>query len=158
MKCCFEMLCRLVVLALITSKDIFLNKRGHVWPPVVALDQFDRAVFARVSGSGRVVTCLDDFTAEFVVIWYIQFAFVVQQTVEIFPLEYAVSETSRAFLLQDDEGLSNFSFSLGAFANALFESRGLGEGSCGDGFEVFGSEDDSIVVVLGVCDLVFWKA
>ena len=67
-----------VPLALVTPKDIFLDERGHVWPPVVALDQFDRAVFARVSGGGGVVTCLDDFTAEFVVIRDVQFAFVVE--------------------------------------------------------------------------------
>ena len=59
--------------------------------------------------------------------------------------------------MQDDEGLSDFSFSFGTFANALFESRGLGEGGCGDGLEVLGPEDDSIVVVLGLCDLVFWE-
>ena len=92
---------------------------------------------------------------EFVVIWDVQFSFVVEQTVQIFPLEYAMGETSRAFLLQDDEGLSDFSFLFGTFANALFESRGLGKGGCRDGFEVFRLEDDLIVVVLGICDLVF---
>ena len=67
----------LVALAFVTSKDVFLDERGHMWPPVVALDQFDRAVFAGVSGGGGVMACLDDFTAEFVVIQDVQFAFVV---------------------------------------------------------------------------------
>ena len=75
---CLGVLCRFVVLARVTSKDIFLDECGHVWPPVVALHELERAVFARVSGGGGVVTCLDDFTAEFVVIWNVQFAFVIQ--------------------------------------------------------------------------------
>ena len=149
-----------VALTFVTPKDVFLDERGHVWPPVVALDQFDRAVFARVSGGGGVVTCLDDFTAEFVVIWYIQFAFVVQQTVEVFPLEYAVSETSRAFLFQDVEGLSNFSFTFGAIADAFFEGRSLSEDERGggDSLEVLRFENDAILVVVGVGDLMFGKA
>ena len=71
-------LCRFVALARVTAKDIFLNKCSHVWPPVVALHELERAVFARVSGSGGVVTCLDDFTAEFVVVRDVQFALVIQ--------------------------------------------------------------------------------
>ena len=68
----------LVALTFVAPKDVFLDERGHVWPPVVALHELERAVFARVSGGGGVVTCLDDFTAEFVVIWNVQFALVVQ--------------------------------------------------------------------------------
>ena len=75
---CLGVLRGLVALTFVTSKDVFLDKRGHVWPPVVALDQFDRAVFAGVSGGGGVVTCLDDFTAEFVVIGNVQFSLVIQ--------------------------------------------------------------------------------
>ena len=71
-------LCRFVALARVTAKDIFLNECGHVWPPVVALHEFERAVFARVSSGGGVVTCLDDFTAEFVVVRDVQFASVIQ--------------------------------------------------------------------------------
>ena len=119
---CLGVLHRLVVLTFVTSKNIFLNNRGHVWPPVVVLDQFDCAMLARMSDGGGVVTCLDDFTAEFVIVRDVQFALVIQQTIEIFPFEYAVGETSRAFLLQDNEGLSDFSFLLGTFANVLFKS------------------------------------
>ena len=157
---CLGVLRGLVALTFVTSKDVFLDKRGHVWPPVVALDQFDRAMFARVFGGGGVVTGFDDFTAEFVVVWYIQFAFVVQQTIEIFPLEYAVSETSRAFLFQDVEGLSDFSFAFRAITNALFEGRSLSEDerSSGDGFEVLRFENDAILIVIGVGDLMFGKA
>ena len=71
-------LCRFVALARVTAKDIFLNECSHVWPPVVALHELERAVFARVSGGGGVVTCLDDFTAEFVVVRDVQFALVIQ--------------------------------------------------------------------------------
>ena len=75
---CLGVLRGLVALAFVTPKDVFLDERGHVWPPVVALDQFDRAVFAGVSSGGGVVTCLDDFTAEFVVVRDVQFALVIQ--------------------------------------------------------------------------------
>ena len=71
-------LCRFVALARVTAKDIFLNKCGHVWPPVVALHKLECAVFARVSSSEEVVTYLDDFIAEFVVIRNVQFALVIQ--------------------------------------------------------------------------------
>ena len=148
-------MCRFVTLARITSKDVFLNESSHMWPPVVALNEFQCSVAFGVSGGWRIVTCFDNFTVEFVVIGDVQLAFVVEQTIQIFPLEYAMDETSRAFLLQGDEGLSDFSCSFGIFANALFRSRGLGEGSCRDGFEVLGLEDNLIMVVLGVCDLVF---
>ena len=151
---------RFVVLTHITAKDIFLNKCGHVWPLVVALHELEHAVFARVSSGRGVMACLDNFTAEFVVVWNVQFAFVIQQTVEIFPLEYAVSEASRAFLFQDVESLSDFSFTFGAIADALFEGRSLSEDerSSGDGFEVLRFENDAILIVIGVGDLMFGKA
>ena len=106
------------------------------------------------------MACLDDFTTGFVVIRYVQFAFVVEQTVEIFPFEYAVSETSRAFLFQDIEGMIDFSFTFGAFADAFFEGRSLSEDerSSGDGFEVLRFENDAILIVVGVGDLMFGKA
>ena len=63
-----EVLCRFVTLARVTAKDIFLNKCGHVWPPVIALHELECVVFAWMSGSGGVVTCLNDFTAEFIII------------------------------------------------------------------------------------------
>ena len=157
---CLGVLCRFVALARVTAKDIFLNECGHVWPPVVALHELECAVFARVSGSGGVVTCLDDFTAEFVVVWNVQFALIIQQTIEIFPFEYAVGETSRAFLLQDFESLSDFSFAFGAFAYAFFEGRSLSEDERGggDSLEVLRFENDAILVVVGVGDLMFGKA
>ena len=71
-------LCRFVTLACITAKDIFLNECSHVWPPVVALHELECAMFARVSGGGGVMPCLDDFAAEFVVIQNVQFALVIQ--------------------------------------------------------------------------------
>ena len=153
-------LCRFVTLTRVTAKDIFLNECGHVRPPVVALHELERAVFTRVSGGGGVVTCLDDFTAEFVVVWNVQFAIVIQQTVEILPFEYAVGEMSRAFLLQDFKGLSDFSFAFGAFAYAFFEGRSLSEDERGgsDGLEVLRFENDAILVIIGVGDLMLGKA
>ena len=75
---CLGVLCRFVALARVAAKDIFLNECGHVWPPVVALHELERAMFARVSSGVGVVTCLDDFTVEFVVVWNVQFALVIQ--------------------------------------------------------------------------------
>ena len=71
-----------------------------------------------------------------------------------------MGETSRAFLLQDFESLSDFSFAFGAFAYAFFEGRSLSEDERGggDGFEVLRFENDAILVVVGVGDLMFGKA
>ena len=71
-----------------------------------------------------------------------------------------MGETSRAFLLQDFESLSDFSFALGAFANAFFEGRSLSEDESGggDSLEVLRFENDAILVVVGVGDLMFGKA
>ena len=67
---------------------------------------------------------------------------------------------SRAFLLQDFESLSDFSFVLGAFTYAFFEGRSLSEDERGggDGLEVLRFENDAILIVVGVGDLMFGKA
>ena len=71
-----------------------------------------------------------------------------------------MGETSGAFLLQDFESLSDFSFTFGAFAEAFFEGRSLSEDerSSGDGFEVLRFENDAILIVIGIGDLMFGKA
>ena len=62
--------------------------------------------------------------------------------------------------MQDFECLSDFSFALGAFANAFFEGRGLSEDErgSGNGFEVLRFENDAILVVVGIGNLMFRKA
>ena len=155
---CLGVRCRLVALARVTAKNVFLHERGHLGPPIVTLNEFERAVFARVSSSGRVVTGFHDLATKFRVVGDVQFAFVIQQTVEFFPLEYAVGETSRAFLFQGDEGVSDFGFAVGAIAYALFEGWGLSESGRGDCLKVFGPKNNLIVVVFSVSDLMFGKA
>ena len=62
--------------------------------------------------------------------------------------------------MQDFECLSDFSFAFGAFAYTFFKGRSLSEDErgSGDGFEVLRSENDTILVVVSVGDLMFWKA
>ena len=99
----------------------------------------------------------DTFTMEFIVIQCVQFALVIQQTVEIFSLEYAMGKMSRAFFLQDFKSLSDFSFIFSAFADAFFEGYSLSEDerSSSDGFEVLRFENDTILVVAVISDLMF---
>ena len=70
-----------------------------------------------------------------------------------------MGKTSRAFLLQDFKSLSDFSFMFRALVNAFFEGRGLSEDEHGssDGLEVLRFENDTILVVVGISDLMFRK-
>ena len=62
--------------------------------------------------------------------------------------------------MQDFEGLSDFSLAFGALADAFFEGRGLSEDERGgsDSLEVLRFENNAILIVIGVGDLMFWKA
>ena len=65
---CLGVGCRLVALARVTAKYVFFHERGHLGPPIVTLNEFERAVFAGVSGGGGVVTGFHNLTTEFRVI------------------------------------------------------------------------------------------
>ena len=62
--------------------------------------------------------------------------------------------------MQDFKGLSDFSFTFGAFMDAFFEGRSFSEDERGgsDSLEVLRFENDAILVVVGVGDLMFRKA
>ena len=92
MKCRFGMLCRLVALALIASKDVLLDEGGHLRPPIVARDEFQGSVFAGMTCGGGVVTRLYDFSAELLVVRDVELAAVIEQSVGFFPLQDAVGE------------------------------------------------------------------
>jgi hypothetical protein len=86
-------------------------------------------MFAGMPRSGRIMAGLDDLGMELLVIWDVQFSFVVQESVEFFPPEKVANQSARAFLTENFEGLSNFGFAIEAVSNLLFECRGFGEGS-----------------------------
>ena len=62
--------------------------------------------------------------------------------------------------MQNFKSLSDFSFTFGAFADAFFEGRSLSkdEHGGGDSFEVLRFENDTILVVIGVSNLMLRKA
>ena len=125
MKCRFGMLCRLVALALVASEDVLLDEGGHLRPPIVARDEFQGSVFAGMTCGGGVVTRLDDFSAEFLVVGNVQLAAVVEESIGFFPLQDAVGELAGPFGLEGFERLDDDALSIHAVADALLE-RGNG--------------------------------
>jgi hypothetical protein len=116
-------------------------------------DKLERSMFAGMPGSGRIVAGLDDLGTELFVVGNVQFPFVVEESVEFFPLEKVVNQSVRAFLTKYFEGLSDFDFAIGAVLNLLFECRGFGKGGgskCGEAFRV---QNQLILIVFGVRDL-----
>ena len=121
MECRFGMLCRLVALALIASKDVLLDERGHLRPPIVTRDEFQGSVFAGMTCGGGVVTRLDDFSAEFLVVGNAQLAVVVEESIGFFPLQDTVGELAGAFGFEGLEHLNDLRFSIHAIVDALLE-------------------------------------
>jgi hypothetical protein len=110
-------------------------------------------VFAGMPGSRCIVACLDDLGTELLVIRDIQFSLVIQESVEFFPLEKVVNQSTRAFFTEDFEGLSDFDFAIGAVSNFLFECREFGEGGGSKRDEVLGVQNQLVPVIFGVRDL-----
>ena len=84
----------------------------------------------------------------------------VQKTIVLFPFENAVPQFARALGPESLQGVCDFLLFLGAIADAFLEGHSLSEDerSSGDGFEVLRLENDTILVVVGIGDLMFWKA
>jgi hypothetical protein len=85
----------------------------------------------------RIVASLDDLSTELFVVRDVQLSFIVQESVEFFPLEKVVNQSARAFLAEYLEGLGDFDFAIGAISNLLFKCRGFGKGSGGKHDEAF---------------------
>jgi hypothetical protein len=116
-------------------------------------DELERSVFAGMSCSGRIVAGLDYLGTELLVIRDVQLSFVVQESVEFFPLEKVVNQSARAFLAEYFEGLGDFDFAIGAVSNLLFECRGVGEGGGGKRNKAFGVQNQLVPIIFGVRDL-----
>jgi hypothetical protein len=101
----------------------------------------------------RIVAGLDNLGTELLVVRDVQLSFVVQESVEFFPLEKVVNQSARAFLAKDFEGLSDFDFTIRAVSNFLFECRGLGEGRGSKRNEAFGVQNQLVPIVFGVRNL-----
>ena len=52
----------------VTSFYVFLDKGSHVWPPVVSIQSFQSAMYARVSGCGVIVALMDHLSPKLVVL------------------------------------------------------------------------------------------
>jgi hypothetical protein len=96
---------------------------------------------------------LDDLGTELFVVRDVQLSFVVQESIEFFPLKKIVNQSARAFLVKDFEGLSDFNFAIGAVSNFLFKCRGFGKGGGGKRGEAFGVQDQLIPIVFSVHNL-----
>jgi hypothetical protein len=101
----------------------------------------------------RIVAGLDDLGTELLVVWDVQLSFVVQESVEFFPLEKIVNQSARAFLAKEFESLGDFDFAIGAVLNLLFECRRFGEGGGSKRDEAFGVQDQLIPIVFSIRDL-----
>jgi hypothetical protein len=95
----------------------------------------------------------DDLGTELLIIGNIQLSFVVQESVEFFPLEKVVNQFARAFLVKNFEGLGDFDFAIGAVLNFLFECRRFGKGGSGKRNEAFRVQNQLISIVFSVRDL-----
>jgi hypothetical protein len=99
------------------------------------------------------VAGLDYHGTELLVIGDVQFSFVVQESVEFFPLEKVVNQSARTFLTEHFEGLGDFDFAIGAVSNLLFKCRGFGKGSGGKRYKAFRVKDKLIPIIFSVHDL-----
>jgi hypothetical protein len=146
-------LCRLVALALVTSENVLLHQCTYLGPPVMTQDKLKRFMFAGMPCSGRIMAGLDDLGTELLVVRDVQLSFVIQESVEFFPLEKVVNQSVRAFLAKDFESLSNFDFVIGAILNPLFECQGFGEGGGGKRGEAFRIQNQLVPIIFSVRDL-----
>jgi hypothetical protein len=146
-------LCRLVALALVASEDILLHRCTHLGPPVVTQDELECSVFAGMPCGRHIVAGLDDLGTELLVIRDVQLSLVIKESVEFFPLEKVVNQSTRAFLAEDFESLSDFDFAIGAVSNLLFECRGFGEGGGSKRDEAFGVQNQLVPIIFGVRNL-----
>jgi hypothetical protein len=90
----------LLLSAGVASFYIFLDKGSHAGPPELALNTLICCMDARVSRGGVVVTLLEDFAFEFIIWWYIDPSFVVDQAVDFFPFSKSVEEAPRSFVFE----------------------------------------------------------
>jgi hypothetical protein len=100
-----------------------------------------------------IIAGLDDLGTELLVVGDVQFPFIIQESIEFFPLKKIVDRSARAFFAEYFKSLSDFDFAIGAILNLLFKCRGFGEGSGSEHDKSFGIEDQLIPIVFSVCDL-----
>jgi hypothetical protein len=116
-------------------------------------DKLEHSVFARMPYSGRIVAGFDNLGMKLLVVGDVQFSFVIQESIEFFPLEKVVNQSTRAFFAKHFEGLGDFDFAIRAVSKFLFECRRLGEGSSGKCDEAFGVKNQLVPIVFGIRDL-----
>jgi hypothetical protein len=104
-------------------------------------DKLKHSVFTGMPCRKCIVAGLDDLGTKLLVVRDIQFLFVVEESVEFFPLKKVVNQSARAFLVKNFKGLGDFNFVIGAVSNFLFECWGFGKSSGGKRGEAFRVKD-----------------
>jgi hypothetical protein len=75
-------------------------------------DKLEHSVFAGMLCCGCIMVGFDDLGMGLLVIGDVQFPFVVEESIEFFPLEKVVNQFARAFLVKHFEGLGDFDFAI----------------------------------------------
>jgi hypothetical protein len=78
-------------------------------------------VFARISSSRGVMTGFDDVATEFFIIEDIEFSFVINKSVLLFPFKEAIQKSMRSFGFERLECLSHRRLTIQAVLDALFK-------------------------------------
>jgi hypothetical protein len=102
-------------------------------------DKLECSVFAGMPCCGCIMAGLGNLGTELLVVRNVQFPFVIEESVEFFPLKKVVNQSARAFLAKYFKGLGNFDFAIRAVSNLLFECRGFGKGGgskCNEAFQI----------------------
>src|SRR3979490_1341004 len=77
---------QLSLAAKIAGLDVLTYVAGHLWPPVVASDQFEGFEPTWVSSDVRVVVLLDDPSAKLAVLWNVNLSSKHHQPLRLRPL------------------------------------------------------------------------
>jgi hypothetical protein len=121
-------------------------------------DKLECFIFAGMPCRRRIMAGLDNLGMELLIVRNVQLSFIIEESVEFFPLEKIVNQSVRAFLAKYFESLSNFDFTIEAILNLLFESQRFGESGGGKRDEVFRIKNQLVPVVFSVRDLEAHRA
>ena len=112
-----------IALTLVATFDLFRDEACHVWPPIIAADQFDGPILAQMSCCKSVVACFYDILPEFWDIGDVESTLIVDKTIFFFPSSYAISESLWSSLINAFKTFQYFCFSVTGLAYPI--SKGI---------------------------------